>query len=385
MALTSAYAGLTYSPDDIRETGTLVLRSSNVQGGEIVDADNVYVDKEVVNTNNVQLDDVIVVVRNGSRDLIGKHALIRSDMKDTVVGAFMTGLRGNGVFVNALLDTSQFGDEIRKSLGATINQITGRDFSMMKFKVPETAERTQIGVFFQQLDGLIAANQRKVDQLQRLKRAYLQQLFPVLGQAMPRLRFLGFNGIWDECKLGELVEFTKGSGYSKSDLVTTGYPIILYGRLYTNHELAITKVDDTFVSHDKGSVKSVIGDVIIPCSGETSKDIARASAVLLDNVILGGDLNILRPNCELLDSLFLTITLSSGSQAKLLANKAQGKSVVHLHKKDLQSLQVRYPPLPEQSRISGLIRSLDYVIADWAVRVEQLENLKDGYLQKMFA
>src|SRR5690625_2243926 len=64
------YSGLTYSPNDVQQNGTFVLRSSNVQNGEIVSADDVYVDSEVVNSSNVREGDIIVVVRNGSRSLI---------------------------------------------------------------------------------------------------------------------------------------------------------------------------------------------------------------------------------------------------------------------------------------------------------------------------
>lgn len=71
------YSGLTYTPDNVQESGTLVLRSSNVKNGEIIDADNVYVNIDIVNSENVQDGDIIVVIRNGSRALIGKHAQIK--------------------------------------------------------------------------------------------------------------------------------------------------------------------------------------------------------------------------------------------------------------------------------------------------------------------
>ena len=87
------YSGLTYTPKDVEEYGTLVLRSSNVQNGEIELEDNVFVDPKVVNSKNVEKGDIIVVVRNGSRALIGKHAQIKTTMHNTVIGAFMTGIK----------------------------------------------------------------------------------------------------------------------------------------------------------------------------------------------------------------------------------------------------------------------------------------------------
>jgi type I restriction enzyme S subunit len=158
----SFYNGLTYTPNDIQEMGTLVLRSSNVKNGEIVDADNVYVNDKVATSENVQVGDIIVVVRNGSRALIGKHAQIKASMPNTVIGAFMSGIRsGQSSFVNALLDTSAFENEIAKNMGATINQITGYMFSKMEFMVPSEEEQQQIGQYFSNLDHLITLHQRK--------------------------------------------------------------------------------------------------------------------------------------------------------------------------------------------------------------------------------
>ena len=174
----SFFNGLTYTPDDVQETGTLVLRSSNVKNGEIVDADNVYVSDEVVTSENVKEGDIIVVVRKGSRALIGKHAQIKASMPNTVIGAFMSGIRSeHSSFVNALLDTSAFENEIAKNMGATINQITGYMFSKMEFMIPSGEEQDKIGAYFKQLDHLITLHQRELDHLQLLKKGMLQQMF----------------------------------------------------------------------------------------------------------------------------------------------------------------------------------------------------------------
>lgn len=172
------FNGLTYTPEDVEETGTLVLRSSNVKNGEIVDADNVYVNDKVVTSENVQEGDIIVVVRNGSRALIGKHAQIKASMPNTVIGAFMSGMRSeHSSFVNALLDTSAFENEIAKNMGATINQITGYMFSKMEFMIPSGEEQQKIGEYFQGLDHLITLHQQKCDELRNIKKFMLQNMF----------------------------------------------------------------------------------------------------------------------------------------------------------------------------------------------------------------
>ena len=203
----SFFNGLTYTPDDVEETGTLVLRSSNVKNGEIVDADNVYVNDKVVTSENVHEGDIIVVVRNGSRALIGKHAQIKASMPNTVIGAFMSGMRSeHSSFVNALLDTSAFENEIAKNMGATINQITGYMFSKMEFMIPSGDEQQKIGEHFQSLDNLITLHQRKCEETKILKKYMLQKMFPQNGQKVPEIRFKGFTDDWEQRKLGDLVD-----------------------------------------------------------------------------------------------------------------------------------------------------------------------------------
>lgn len=157
------YQGQTYSPIDIADTdGILVLRSSNVQHGQVVSNDDVHIACTVKLADNVRRNDIIVVVRNGSRSLIGKHALIRRDMPNTVIGAFMAGVRSEEpFFANALFDTAAFDKEIEKNLGATINQITGYMFGRMSFLVPSISEQRVVGSFFNDLDDLIALHQRE--------------------------------------------------------------------------------------------------------------------------------------------------------------------------------------------------------------------------------
>ena len=189
------FSGLTYTPNDVQENGTLVLRSSNVSNGEVVDADNIYVNPQVVNSENVKVGDIVVVVRNGSRSLIGKHAQIKAFMPNTVIGAFMTGIRSEcPEFTNALLNTSRFEEEIAMNMGATINQITGYMFSKMEFKVPCLDEQKKIGEYFEKFDNLITLHQRKCANL----------CSP--SQVVFSLLFVTSTFSWEQRKLGELVD-----------------------------------------------------------------------------------------------------------------------------------------------------------------------------------
>ena len=198
----------------------------------------------------------------------------------------------------------------------------------------------------------------------------------------PKLRFSGYTDDWEQRKLGDIAEFSKGSGYSKGDLIESGTPIILYGRLYTKYETSISEVD-TYVEAKDGSVYSKGGEVIVPASGETAEDIARAATVDKSGVILGGDINVVSPN-EDINSAFLAISISHGNSQRELAKKAQGKSVVHIHNEEIKNLVVPFPAKVEQNKIVEYFSNLDNLITLHQRRCDETKKLKKFMLQKMF-
>ena len=198
----------------------------------------------------------------------------------------------------------------------------------------------------------------------------------------PEIRFKGYTDEWEQRKLGDVAEFSKGSGYSKGDLIESGTPIILYGRLYTKYETIISDVD-TFVEAKDGSVYSKGGEVIVPASGETAEDIARAASVDKSGILLGGDLNVVMPN-EDINSAFLAISISNGSSQRELARKAQGKSVVHIHNEEIRNLIVPFPTKTEQNKIENYFADLDHLITLHQRKCAEIKSLKKYMLQKMF-
>ena len=199
---------------------------------------------------------------------------------------------------------------------------------------------------------------------------------------VPKLRFPGFADPWEQRKALHLASYSKGKGYSKDDLTESGTPVILYGRLYTKYESVIEEVD-TFVDASNDGIYSHGDEVIVPASGETAEDIARASAVAQPGVLLGGDLNILRPN-KSITSLFMALSLSNGTAQKELSKRAQGKSVVHVHNSDIQDVTISYPTIDEQTQIGAFFRSLDSLITLHQRKLDHLKEMKKGLLQKMF-
>ena len=195
---------------------------------------------------------------------------------------------------------------------------------------------------------------------------------------VPHLRFPEFTEEWKETKLGKIAEITKGSGISKDRLSEYGSPCILYGELYTKYKSEIinevysrTELDSSLL------VKSKANDVIIPCSGETAIDISTARCVPFNNILLGGDLNIIRLKNN--DGGFFAYQLN-GTRKKDIARVAQGVSVVHLYGENLKHIRVYHPAIEEQKKITRLLSLIDKRIATQNKIIEKLQSLIKGLI-----
>ena len=199
---------------------------------------------------------------------------------------------------------------------------------------------------------------------------------------VPHLRFPEFTEEWKETKLGKIAEITKGSGISKDRLSEYGSPCILYGELYTKYKSEIinevysrTELDSSLL------VKSKANDVIIPCSGETAIDISTARCVPFNNILLGGDLNIIRLKNN--DGGFFAYQLN-GTRKKDIARVAQGVSVVHLYGENLKHIRVYHPAIEEQKKITRLLSLIDKRIATQNKIIEDLNKLKSAISECIF-
>ena len=199
---------------------------------------------------------------------------------------------------------------------------------------------------------------------------------------VPNLRFPEFSGEWQRGELNDVATLSKGSGISKDQLSDSGNPCILYGELYTKYKSEIIRevVSKTDID-SSGLVQSKVNDVIIPCSGEAAIEIATARCVTMDNILLGGDLNIIRLNGQ--NGGFFAYQLN-GKRKVDIAKVAQGVSVVHLYGEHLKRVKVAYPSLDEQQKISSILTLLDERIATQNKIIEKLESLIKGLYERLF-
>ena len=355
------FSGLTYSPNDVVKNGTLVLRSSNVQDNQITTEDNVFVKESAVNCRNVEVGDVIVVVRNGSRSLIGKHAIIKEKKPNTVIGAFITGIRSNQPdFLNALLDSYKFNQEIEKNLGATINQITTGAFRKMEFSLPSLPEQTHLGLFFRRLDSQIAESRAVLEKSRQLKKAMLAKMYPANGEKIPKIRFKGFDGEWECRKLGELCTITTGKLDANAMTENGRYDFFTSG-------IKKYKIDHY----------AFIGPAItIAGNGATIGYMHYAdgyfNAYQRTYVLTGIQAN----------RNFIFSEINQKLQNKIKQESRAG-NIPYIVLDMLTELSIDIPTIEEQTAIGNFFRQLDETIALQTAEVEKLNQLKKGLLAAM--
>lgn len=244
---------------------------------------------------------------------------------------------------------------------------------------PNDTEQTKIANFLTTVDKKISQLNEQHQLMIQYKKGVMQKIFS------QEIRFKDDNGEdfgeWEEKLLGDIVTFSRGKGISKSDITKNGKnPCIRYGELYTKYGVVIDEINSFTDLKLKDCVLSKANQVIIPASGETKIDIATASCVLVDNVILGGDINILTSNEN---GIFLANYLNFSKRMEI-SQLAQGISVIHLYAKQLANLSIKLPCVKEQDKIAKFLRVLDNKIESLALQLELTKTWKKGLLQRMF-
>lgn len=353
-----------------------------------------------------------IIFTNGAT--IGNVAINKVPVttKQGILGVIQDTSKFDLEYLYYALLTDEFQTEVEKRQSkGTFATIILRNLD--KIDIPHTSlpEQRKIGEFFKQLDELIGAKEQELEKLRQIKLALLDKMFPsdnqeninVGGKSLiykmlqnssqlvvsspapntPTIRFRGFTEPWEKYLISRRVTYGKGRGYSKANLQQRGTPILLYGTLYTDYNTNITEVD-RYSTKKEWAVMSKGNEVVVPASGETAEDIARASAILKAGIILGGDLNIIYPD-DKLDASFLALELTYGNSHRKLVKKAQGVSVVHLHNTDISELEINVPSYNEQRKIGDFFRSQDEAIANSQLQINKLKTIKQACLSQMFA
>ena len=261
--------------------------------------------------------------------------------------------------------------------------------------IPNEKEQEKISSFLESLDKIITLHQRKLEKLKLAKKALLQKLFPKNGSQFPEIRFKGFTDAWEQCKLGEIFEYLQNNTLSRDSLNYKNPNIknIHYGDIlvkfdeildgsnkdipYINSELDLSKFSKSLLRD---------GDIIF---SDTAEDDTVGKAIELQNVnapfILGGLHTIpCRPLIPF-GKGYLGNFLNSDSYRLQLRPLVQGIKVSSISKSALKDTMIEYPKtLDEQEKIGSLFYYIAKMITLHQRKLERLQEVKKGLLQKMF-
>lgn len=366
--------GLTYSPKDVSEYGTLVLRSSNVQDNKLAYENNVYVTMDLPERVFVRKGDLLICVRNGSRNLIGKSALIDESAVGSAFGAFMSIYRSEvNHYISRLFQSYIIQKQIENNLGATINQITNKDLKSFKVPLPPTkAEQSAIATALSDADALISSLEKHIAKKRMIKQGAMQQLLqPKEG--------------WEVKKFKDVCWFQEGPGLRNWQFTSRGIKVINVTNLengYLNLERTDRHIslEEFHKMYEHFEIDA--NDIVVASSGNSYGKVA---------VVRNQDLPLLmntsvirfKPLKEL-DYNFLLTFLKSNQFKNQIDLLITGGAQPNFGPAHLNKIAINLPPnKDEQIAIATILSDMDAEIAALETKLEKYRKVKLGMMQNL--
>lgn len=363
--------GLTYSPNNIDEHGVLVLRSSNVQNRTITFTDNVFV--KANNFNPVKENDILICVRNGSKNLIGKNALVKKQNEGLAFGAFMAIYRSEfNRFLFQWFDTKDYKDIVNKNLGATINSINGGDLKKFKVPFPSLKEQEKIASFLSLIDERILSQKKIIEDLQITKKEISLKLFKD-GFNSPKSKKENFQ------KLGDVTYVVNKK--NKENLKLPVYSI-------NNKKGFISQSEqfDGIDSDERGydiSLYKIIEKETFAYNPARINVGSIGYSGNLENIIISS-LYVCFKTTNTVDDGFLFQYLRTDIFRKEVLRNVEGGVRDYLFYENFSRIKINLPDIKEQKKIAEFLYKLDEKINLENDLLIQYENQKKYLLQNLF-
>lgn len=375
------FIGLTYSPKDVSNKGTIVLRSSNIQNDKLDFSDIIRVNRPIKENLKVQAGDILMCSRNGSKRLVGKTATIENLKEDMTFGTFMTIIRSQyNQYLSWFFKSDEFRNQINSGENPMINQITKYMLNDLCIPLPPLPEQKRIVAV---LDKAFAAIARAKENAEK-NLANARELFESYLQGV----FANSVEGWEEKKLGEVSKITDGTHFSPKSTSKGEYMYITAKNIKRNY-IDLTKITyltekDHREIYQRCPVKK--GDVLYIKDGATA-GIAALNTIEEEFSLLSS-VAVFKP-LECLLNTFLVYYMNSKIGRKNFLGYVDGAAITRLTLIKLKNVNIPLPPLPEQKRIVSKLDALSAetkkLEAIYQQKLADLDELKKSILQKAFA
>ena len=368
--------GLTYDPQDIDPSGVLVLRSSNIENNSLQFGGDVYVKTDIPDRIVARRDDLLICVRNGSRPLIGKCALIDEGAVGMTFGAFMSVFRSaDARFVFHCFQSDIIKRQINEHLGATINQITNKSLNSFKIPYPERREREAITAALSDMDELLDGLEALIAKKQDIRHGTIQHL--LTGS----IRLPGFAGKWQTKSMSQLAQIDPESlgsntpsefkfNYISLEQVHAGsligYSTLEFGSA-PSRARRIVKPGDVLMSAVRPNLK---GHLLF--SGQ------------VPNAVCSTGFVVLRAKDGLCEPGFLFAHLMGPVVGTQVEKALVGSNYPALNSRDVELISIPCPPtMQEQHSIAEVLSDMGAELSALVQRRDKTRAIRQGMMQEL--
>lgn len=260
--------------------------------------------------------------------------------------------------------------------------VNAQEYAEFDIIVPEIREQVKISEFLKNLDNLITIQQRKLEKIKSMKKAYLYEVFPAEGESKPKRRFKGFTDDWDKCKLSDVVSLFGGNAFSSQNSVESGarwlkISNVDIGRLKWNEESFLP----TSYLEEYSAYRLKSGDYVMALTRPILNHELKIAKIFGDDILLNQRVAKLVFSG---DSKFGYQMLRKNSTICKIENELAGTDPPNLSVNTLNHIDVRVPSLTEQIKLGIFFENVDNLITLHQSKLDKLKNLKKSYLNEMF-
>ena len=386
----STFTGLTgKTKDDFGHGEAKFVTYLNIFNNPIADPnllESVEIDKK---QNEVTYGDIFFTTSSETPEEVGMSSIWLKNQQNVYLNSFCFGYRPKIELAPYFIAFNLRSEPIRKQFtflaqGISRFNISKNKVMEMIINLPSIEEQKKIGLFFKQLENSITLQQRKCDNLKKLKKCLLQKMFPKNGSNFPELRFPGFTDAWEQCKFSDVVQLRRGLTYKPTDVQDTGVRVLRSSNI--NEDTFVYGDDDVFVNPNAVNIeKAKQNDILITSANGSSRLVGKHALIkeiANDSAVHGGFMLLGRTN----NYDFINASMSSSWYTKFINTYVAGGNgaIGNLSKPDLDEQLILIPSDLEQKKIGEYFSTLDNLITLQLRKLESMKQLKKGLLQQMF-